>query len=205
MLLTLLLCQDPVSAQAKLIWNSKKDTVWRVEVIREGEWRHNGTAFVIQHGIYQYVVTCAHVIEGESQTRITNGILTKEIRFQSVKDMDAAISRVKDFKSYSKLSFVQPEIGDKAYTMGFPGRENLTIGEGLVNRFARQVEDYPKHSYLGISSSIWFGNSGGPVFNEGGDVVGISSNITSGPQHLNYAVNTGTDFRNALMEYKETK
>jgi S1-C subfamily serine protease len=204
----LLLCQSP-TAQAKTIWAVTKDTVWRVERKFEGEWQSGGTAFIVSYGTKQYAITCKHVLE--AKRLVLKGDKIEEVPydgFRLVKDgfkmepkwvhnpvQDAAAAVVSGVKSTARLALLQPMIGDKVFSLGFPANQGLTIGEGIVNRKASIFG----REYLGHSADIFFGNSGGPLFSESAEVVGINSNMLADANNLYFSEIPGQKFKDWLM------
>ena len=92
--------------------------------------------------------------------------------------------------------------GDGIYAIGFPGgadylsddlalnQEDTTITDGIVSaiRKATLSENGAQRELLQISAAINHGNSGGPVLNEKGNVVGVSTYFVSDATDINGAV-----------------
>ena len=207
-LASFVLSQTP-TAQAKTVYATQKDTVWRVEALVGQTWYPMGTAFAITHGTRQYVVTCKHVVEA-TRTEIENGKIVEKpfdgfrlnkngliltVKWTVSPTQDAAAARVSNVGSTGRLALLQPMIGDKVYSLGFPGSEGLTLGEGIVNRIA-SLKGRP---YIGHSADIFFGNSGGPLFNESAEVVGINSNWRTDSNHLYFSEIAGDGFKKFLQ------
>lgn len=76
------------------------------------------------------------------------------------------------------------EIGDKVVAIGNPEGLVNTISEGIVSGL-RNMEGY---SYYQITAPISPGSSGGAVFNEFGNIVGISSGTFEEGQNLNFCI-----------------
>jgi S1-C subfamily serine protease len=75
--------------------------------------------------------------------------------------------------------------GDKAYAIGNPEGYDYTVSDGLIS--ARRVIDGTEK--LQITVPISHGSSGGPLYNDHGEVVGITTEgIMEGAQLLNFAV-----------------
>jgi hypothetical protein len=78
---------------------------------------------------------------------------------------------------------VQP--GDRVVAIGHPlGLEN-TVSDGLISAVRKLTDDL---TVLQISAPISPGSSGGPLFNERGEVIGISTLIANAGQNLNFAI-----------------
>lgn len=163
-----------------------------------------GTGFSV--GVSGYIVTNYHVVKGAKQIRVTfldgdtvlAGIAVKDpqndIAFLKPTRLPNLVVRNITFGDSSKM-----KIGQKVFTLGFPlskilGRQPR-YSEGVINSLAG-VGDDPKT--FQISVPIQSGNSGGPLFNEKGEVVGlVSSSLDSAntsqlfanpPQNVNFAI-----------------
>jgi len=69
-------------------------------------------------------------------------------------------------------------VGDRVYAIGGPGGDPLTLTEGIISRFANETINYDNYSVAGMlqtTAFIYGGNSGGPLFNDKGHVIGINS------------------------------
>jgi S1-C subfamily serine protease len=75
--------------------------------------------------------------------------------------------------------------GQQIYIMGSPDGEEITALEGTVS--GRQVLGANRR-LLKISTSLPEGISGGPVLNEGGQVIGVATATVHGAENLNFAV-----------------
>jgi S1-C subfamily serine protease len=90
-------------------------------------------------------------------------------------------------------------MGDKVFTIGYPAHwvmgKNPKYTEGVVNALSG-IKDDP--TVFQISAQIQPGNSGGPIFNQSGEVIGIAQasldphlateSIGALPQNINYAI-----------------
>lgn len=160
-----------------------------------------GTGFFIsQNG---YFVTAAHVVQGVSSVKIfwqSKDYLAEIILVD--KTLDMAILKVIGVLSPQALplsSSVQVKTGDTVFTMGFPQIQLQGIEpkytDGSISSLSGVAND-PKH--FQISVPVQPGNSGGPLLNNQGQVVGLiisrlddlaTLNITGSiPQNVNYAL-----------------
>jgi serine protease Do len=208
-MLALVLALQIPSGQAKTIYAQLRETVYEVERLAQSGWERGGTAFIVTHGNYQYVVTCEHVVSASEPVlkdgkitevpykgfRVKQGAFIKDVKFVAMKDQDIAAAKFSGAKKTARISQLQPMIGDKVYAMGFPASEFLTISEGIVNRLSNVFG----HAHIGHSADLYFGNSGGPLFNESGDVVGVNNLMHGGARHLYYSEPTGEGFRKFLQ------
>jgi len=77
-----------------------------------------------------------------------------------------------------------PKVGDKIYTIGNPEGYINTLSEGLIS--AKRHRDGTE--FIQITAPISSGSSGGPVFNEYGEVIGVATEMAVEGQNLNFAV-----------------
>ena len=163
-----------------------------------------GTGFSL--GSSGYIITNYHVVKDAKQINVKylNGDIAKAEAI--VKDESNDIVFLKPENSpklpganISLGDSSEMRIGDKVFTIGFPMSNILGhqpgYSEGVINSLAGMGDD-PKT--FRISIPIQSGNSGGPLFNEKGEVVGIvSSSLDSAntfqvfgnaPQNVNFAI-----------------
>jgi S1-C subfamily serine protease len=152
--------------------------------------KYTGTGFLISSA--GFIVTSHHVIKGADSVYVQNEVLGRfkaNILF-SDPDNDVAILRIDDplFKSVHNVPFrINPEeasLGENVFTLGFP-REDIVFGEGSVSAATgfRQNEN----AYQ-VSVPVNPGNSGGPLMNEQGDVIGIISGIQTETSGAAFAI-----------------
>jgi membrane-associated protease RseP (regulator of RpoE activity) len=83
-------------------------------------------------------------------------------------------------------------VGERIYAVGNPSRLDYTMTDGLVSALDRavQVESQVSIDMFQISAAVNRGNSGGPVYNTRGEVVGIVSAkyISEGTEGLGFAI-----------------
>lgn len=76
------------------------------------------------------------------------------------------------------------DIGEKVFAIGNPLGLEGTISDGIVSG----LREFDKFSVLQISAPISPGNSGGPVVNEKGEVIGVATFTFSEGQNINFAI-----------------
>jgi len=74
-----------------------------------------------------------------------------------------------------------------AYVIGAPKGYGFSISDGLISQI-RRVDGFPQYQ---VSCPISPGNSGGPVLNERGEVIGIASWTKSDAQNVSFAIPVG--------------
>src|SRR4051794_15558342 len=141
-----------------------------------------GSGFVIdESGI---VVTNNHVIgEANDITVIfTDGRKLKAELVGKDPKVDLAVLRVKSDKPLKAVKFGDSEkarIGDWVMAIGNPFGLGGTVTAGIVSARNRDISDQSYGQYIQTDASINKGNSGGPLFNMDGEVIGINTAILS--------------------------
>lgn len=156
-----------------------------------------GTGFLIDGK--GYLITNAHVVKDARHIIIQNN-KGQEFNVDNVyTDLkrDVAILKIKDdnFKTIETLPYgfrkSGTDLGEQIFTLGFP-RDEIVYGEGYMSA---------KTGYNGDTMSCQIavaanpGNSGGPVFNKNGEVVGILTTRQLQAQGFVFAVTTRNIFK----------
>jgi S1-C subfamily serine protease len=148
-----------------------------------------GTGFVVRPGV---VATCYHVVEDTAAIAVAplSGDRTKLTRARLIKSdtvRDLALLAVPSLKLPS-LRFSAAEdfyVGEAAYTIGNPKGLEGTFSTGVLSNFHKlDTETY----LLQFTASASPGNSGGPLLNDKGEVIGIVSSQFNEGQNLNFAI-----------------
>ncbi|MCX7323752.1 MAG: DegQ family serine endoprotease [Hyphomicrobiales bacterium] len=141
-----------------------------------------GSGFVIDpSGI---VITNNHVI-GESNDITVIFSDGRRLKAEVVgKDpkVDLAVLRVKSDTPLKSVKFGDSDkarIGDWVMAIGNPFGLGGSVSIGIVSAKNRRIESGPYDSYLQTDAAINRGNSGGPLFNMAGEVIGINTAILS--------------------------
>jgi serine protease Do len=146
-----------------------------------------GTGFVVRSD--GWIATNLHVIVGGPRVRVT---LRDDRELEVVEllaaspEYDLALVRVQArglrTVSLGDSDAIRP--GDPVIAIGNPLGLEDTVSNGLVS--ARRK--YNGFEVLQVSAPIAPGSSGGPLFNERGEVVGIATAVLQGGQNLNFGV-----------------
>ncbi len=80
------------------------------------------------------------------------------------------------------------EVGDWVIAIGNPFGLSHTVTKGIVSAKGRVIGSGPYDDFIQTDAPINFGNSGGPLFNLNGEIVGINTAIISGGQGIGFAV-----------------
>jgi serine protease Do len=172
-----------------------------------------GSGFVIDSsGI---VITNNHVISDANEVTVifTDGQKLKaEIVGKDTK-VDVAVLRVKPDKPLKAVKFGDSDksrVGDWVMAVGNPFGLGGSVTAGIVSARNRNIESGPYDNYIQTDASINKGNSGGPLFNMDGEVIGINTAILSpsgGSIGIGFATpaNTVTPIIEQLQKYGETR
>lgn len=127
-----------------------------------------------------YILTNAHVVEGFNNVEIT--LYNKKV-FQGVvvgrdENIDLAIIKINPQAKLTPVEFGDSDKiqqGDAVFTLGFPFgiKGDVSFKDGTLSR---KIEDGTLN-YLEISAEIHPGNSGGPLVDSYGKVVGINTAV----------------------------
>ena len=89
---------------------------------------------------------------------------------------------------YLEIGTELPEVGDAVYAIGSSLGLTGTFSGGIVSFVDRTIKDIPGVSFIQTTTPISAGNSGGPLVDEHGYVVGINSGSYTAGQNLNLAI-----------------
>ena len=141
-----------------------------------------GSGFVIDSaGI---VITNNHVIADANEITVifTDGQRLKAELVGKDAKVDIAVLRVKPEKPLKAVKFGDSEkmrVGDWVMAVGNPFGLGGTVTAGIVSARNRNIDSGPYDNYIQTDASINKGNSGGPLFNMDGDVIGVNTAILS--------------------------
>jgi serine protease Do len=143
-----------------------------------------GSGFIID-GEKGLVVTNNHVIKDADEVRVTlvdNTILEAEIVGKDEKT-DLAVLKVKaKGHKLTEVNFGDSDrmrVGDWVLAIGNPFGLGGTVTQGIISARKRDINAGPYDDFLQTDASINRGNSGGPMFNLKGEVIGINTAIYS--------------------------
>ncbi len=171
-----------------------------------------GSGFIIdEKGV---VITNNHVIQGAEDVFVrVNG--EKNLRAKVIgadPGMDLAVLQIESDQKFTPVKFGDSDtarIGDWVIAIGNPFGLGGTVTAGIVSARNRSIGLSRYEDYIQTDASINQGNSGGPLFNMDGDVVGINTAILgqSGSIGIGFAIpsNSAQKVINQLIEFGETK
>ena len=171
-----------------------------------------GSGFIIdEDGI---VITNNHVIQGADDIIVrVNG--DKEFKAQVIGAdplSDIAVLKLDTKEKFIPVKFADSDkarIGDWVIAIGNPFGLGGTVTTGIISARNRSIGLTRYEDYIQTDASINQGNSGGPLFNLSGNVIGINTAILgrSGNIGIGFAIpaNSAKIVINQLIEFGETK
>ena len=165
------------------------------EQAQQPEW--TGTGFAIADG---YIVTNYHVTNGAKTIKVrgVNGDMKEAYKAYVVasdREHDIAIIKIvdKNFDGFENIPYCIgksiPEVGDEVFVLGYPmtntmGQE-VKLTDGIISAASGFKGD---QSMYQISAPVQPGNSGGPLFDNEGNVIGIVCAKHADAENANYAI-----------------
>src|SRR5690349_22674077 len=172
-----------------------------------------GSGFIIDPaGI---VVTNNHVIADADEINVIMNDGTK-IKAELVgidKKTDIAVLKFKPVKPLVAVKFGDSDklrLGEWVIAIGNPFSLGGSVTAGIVSARHRDINSGPYDNYIQTDAAINRGNSGGPLFNLNGEVIGINTAIISpsgGSIGIGFAIpsDSATPVIEQLREYHETR
>ena len=172
-----------------------------------------GSGFIIKKN--GTVVTNNHVISGAEDILVRVG--EKEFKANVIGAdpyMDIAVLKMETNDKFIPVSFGDSDkarVGDWAVAIGNPFGLGGTVTAGIISARNRDINLTRYDDFIQTDASINQGNSGGPLFNLKGDVIGINTAIIapgqSGSIGIGFAIpaNAASNVINQLIEFGETK
>jgi len=199
----------PEESLPELIRRVKPSVVSVVTYNASGEVALTGSGFFVRPG---EVITNLHVVEGARRVEVRTfegkGKTYPVAGLRAVdEDGDLAILQVEmpaDRAPVSQVAKALPEEGERVFVIGNPLRLEGSVSDGIVSA----VREVPSLGHIvQITAPISHGNSGSPVFNMRGQVVGVVTIRVMNGQNINLALGvaraTGLKADGALTSFAE--
>ncbi len=160
---------------------------------REREFRKKGlgSGFIVTKD--GYIVTNNHVISKAEDIQVVlydGSRYTAEIVGQDAKT-DLAVLKIKPEKKLKPVVFGDSgrlRIGDWVMAIGNPFGLGYTVTVGIVSAKGRSLGLGAYDDFIQTDASLNPGNSGGPLFNLGGEVVGVNTAIAARGQGIGFSI-----------------
>jgi serine protease Do len=141
-----------------------------------------GSGFIIDPS--GLIVTNNHVIDGADEITVTlsDNTVLKATLVGRDERVDVALLQVKSEKPLPAVPFADSSgsrVGDWVLAIGNPFGLGGTVTAGIVSALQRDIRSGPYDDFIQTDAAINQGNSGGPLFNMNGEVIGINTAIFS--------------------------
>ena len=173
-----------------------------------------GSGFIIdKEGI---IVTNNHVIQGAEDIIVSvNGSTEYNAKIIGTDPyMDLAVLQIESEEKFTPVNFGDSDkarVGDWVIAIGNPFGFGGSVTSGIISSRNRDIGLTRYDDFIQTDASINQGNSGGPLFNLDGEVIGINTAIIapgqSGSIGIGFAIpsNPAANVINQLVEFGETK
>ena len=161
----------------------------------------NGNEYSLETGfVYSSdgkIITNYHVIEDAYSAKIT--IEGKSYNVESVLAYDATIDLVVLKINASNLPmldicYTEHPVGKTVYAFGSSKGLTATFSQGIITYAQREIAGV---CYVQHDAAISSGNSGGPLINQFGEIIGINTMTLKDSQNLNFAI-SATEIKNLI-------
>lgn len=161
-----------------------------------------GSCFVVSVNNKKYIVTNEHVVDSKEKNSRPYIFFHNDLKKYPAKVLgadevsDLAVLEMSNSDGKEKLNKIDPltlgnsdkvRKGDQVFAIGHPVGQKWTVTQGIVSATKKRSTN-TWQEVIQSDVSINQGNSGGPLFNENGEVVGVNSFIIS-PQGGNIGIN----------------
>lgn len=155
-----------------------------------------GSGFIVDpSGI---IVTNRHVIDGalELAATLQNGSTYPARIIGSATSIDIALLKIDADKPLASVRWSDSDkvhVGDQVFAIGNPLGVGETVTSGIVSALNRDILISPYDDFIQTDAAINHGNSGGPLFDTHGEVIGVNTAIfspseTSGSIGIGFAI-----------------
>ena len=176
---------DGATLDARALFKKLSASVFKLEATR-GESTSQGSAVAVST---TELVTNCHVVEGALKMVLKQGKQqwpARLVRADPASDRcvitaeGLTMQPVAGVRSYDSL-----EVGEPAFTLGSPIGLELTLSNGIISG---RRDELGRH-FVQTTAPISPGSSGGGLFDARGNLVGITTLVLVGREHLNQALN----------------
>ena len=172
-----------------------------------------GSGFIINKN--GTIITNNHVINNAEDIVVRVGDKEYEAKVLGADPYsDLAVLKIETSEKFTPVKFGNSDkarVGDWVVAIGNPFGLGGTVTSGIISARNRDINLTRYDDFIQTDASINQGNSGGPLFNLDGDVIGINTAIIapgqSGSIGIGFAIpsNAASNVINQLIKYGETK
>lgn len=158
-----------------------------------------GTGFIINDE--GYLITNAHVLAGgRVVSAITSDHNERDAKFIGYsEELDIALLKISgDYNSIKLADSDEIQVGEKVIAIGNPLGLQFSVSEGIISGVNRPGPSGIE-AYIQTDAALNPGNSGGPLINKQGEVIGINNFKIGGSENLGFALESNY-IRDAVNE-----
>lgn len=200
--------QTTLEDQIRILQASQSDFSGVIEkvirsVVSVGTDKSAGTGFIVQAG--GYVVTNYHVIQGSRFIKVLTYDGAQHDALLIASDVNADLALLKMDGLFTPIEFAAPEdtqIGESVIAIGNPLGLSFTVTEGIVSALHREGPNGLK-AYIQTDVTLNPGNSGGPLIDNEGHVIGVNNFKIGDAEGLGFALES-TFVQDFLKQYLES-
>jgi serine protease Do len=158
---------------------------------RRGPRRGAGTGFLIDES--GYLVTNHHVVDGADRisVRLASGETLSAAIVGTDPETDIALLRVHSPRRLPSVALGDSDalrVGEWVVAIGNPLAYEHTVTAGVISFLGRKLFDASLDRYIQTDAAINLGNSGGPLINTRGEVIGINAAVSSRAPTIGFAI-----------------
>lgn len=140
------------------------------------------------------ILSCAHVfdfkIAGPIVATLSDGTTLQARLLYSDPAKDLALLKIEGHYPYAKLSSRRLRLGQEVIAVGNPHFQSFSTSHGIISHLNRDIKE--AFTFTQIDAPINGGNSGGPLFNLQGELIGINARAWTGSDGLALAISPHT-------------
>lgn len=149
-----------------------------------------GSAFALNNN--GYILTSLHMVKGADSIFIQNSHTERTLTKLIITDpkLDLAILKIENVKTIKdwqvpfSLKEKTTDIGEKVFTLGYP-RKDMVYGEGSLSSLSGYFNDTTMYQ---ISIPVNPGNSGGPLLDDNGNIIGVIRGKQTSSEATGFAI-----------------
>ena len=153
--------------------------------------RGTGTGFIVDP--QGHILTNHHVIDGAERitVKLADGRSLRASVVGSDPDTDIALIRVDAPATLPSAALGDSDrlrVGEWVVAIGNPLAYEHTVTVGVVSFIGRKLFDSSLDNYIQTDAAISFGNSGGPLINARGEIIGINAAVSRQANNIGFAI-----------------
>jgi serine protease Do len=181
----------PARDGQRYFWRGQEDRNGDGQRDRDAPAQGSGSGFII--GSDGFILTNNHVIESAGRITVTlaDGRVFRAEVVGADSAIDVALLRISGATNLPEAAIGNSDelrVGEWVCAIGNPLGYEHSLTVGVVSFIGRKLFDASLDDYIQTDAAINFGNSGGPLINSRGEVIGINSAISSRASSIGFAV-----------------